>query len=164
MNGSLTTTELKKPHPSRLSQQAGAVSDTPSTWLTLCDPPRRPQETLLHPTYRTIQAVFPYEQLMLHNFLNPINQKLASVSLRPSTSSSHPRFTAWMLLVLGWESPSPAQVTAIPDCFIAHAEWPQAEHRRGLTLACTSRETPGPTHTMDRYRPCCSTTTPPPYS
>ena len=37
-----------------------------------------------------------------------------------------------------WESPIPAQVAAISDCFIAHAGWPQAKHSWGLTLACTT--------------------------
>ena len=43
-----------------------------------------------------------------------------------------------------WESPSPAQVATISDCFIAQAGWPQAKHRLGLNLACTTWETPGP--------------------
>ena len=33
-----------------------------------------------------------------------------------------------------WESPSPAQVAAISDNFIAQAGWPQAKHRWRLTL------------------------------
>ena len=53
--------------------------------------------------------------LMLHNFLNPIKEAIASISKslaatllakgpRPSTSSSQPRFTAW--LHLGISKPS----------------------------------------------------------
>ena len=46
-------------------------------------------------------------------------------------------------LVFTWESPSPAQVAAISDCFVGYAGWPLAEHRVGLTLACTTQEIPG---------------------
>ena len=57
---------------------------------------------------------------------------------RPSISSTQGRFS---------------------DCFIAHSEWPQAGHRRRLTLAHTTQETPEPAHPVDNYRPCWSTTT-----
>ena len=47
------------------SQQAGAISETPSTWLTLFAPPRRSPETPSHPTYHPTQTAFPYEWLVL---------------------------------------------------------------------------------------------------
>ena len=100
---------------------------------------------------------------MLHNFLNPFKQQLASVSPqswylllsgpRHDTSSSQPRLT----LGFTWESPSPAQVPAISDCFIAQAEWHWEKYRLGLTLVCTTWESPEPTHPVDSYRPHQST-------
>ena len=63
-----------------------------------------------------------------------------------------------------WESPSPAQVAAISECFIAQAGWPLAKHRSGLILACTTQETPEPAHAVDSYRPHQSTTTLPLHS
>ena len=39
------------------------------------------------------------------------------------------------------------------DCFIAQAGWPQAKHRWGLILVCTTQEIPGPVHSVDSYRP-----------
>ena len=80
VDGSLTTTELKKPHPSKLSQHTGAVSEIPSTWLTLFDPPWRSPET--PPNLLACQAAFSYEWswLKLHNFLNPLKQAAAGLS------------------------------------------------------------------------------------
>ena len=93
---------------------------------------------------------------MLYNFLNPIKQATAGLS--------DPRHRTDSQLVLAWESPSPAQVAAISDCFIAQAGWSQAKHRWGLTLACTTQETQGPGHLVDSYIPCWSTTTLPLHS
>ena len=53
-----------------------------------------------------------------------------------------------------WDSPIPAQVAAFSDCFIAQAGWLWAKHRWGVTMACTTQETPGPAHPVDSYRPC----------
>ena len=58
-----------------------------------------------------------------------------------------------------WKPPSPVQVAAISDCFIAQAWSPQAKHRWGLTLAYSTQKTPGPAHPVDSYRSCWSTTT-----
>ena len=46
-----------EPSPQRASR-LGAISETTSTWLTLCDPPQRSMEALSHPTYGTTQAAF----------------------------------------------------------------------------------------------------------
>ena len=70
-------------------------------------------------------------------------------------------------LGFAWESPSPAQVAVISDCFIPQAEWPWAKHRWGPPLACTTLETPGPAHqwtATDHVRappPCPCTADPP---
>ena len=53
-----------------------------------------------------------------------------------------------------WDSPIPAQVAAFSDCFIAQAGWLWAKHRWGVTMACTTQETPGPAHLVNIYRPC----------
>ena len=61
----------------------------------------------------------------MHNFLNPIKQATAGLTeLQAPTSCSqlNPQ------LGFGWESPSPAQVAAISDCFIAQAGWLWAKH------------------------------------
>ena len=47
---------------------------------------------------------------------------------------------------------------------MGHAGWPLAEHRVGLTLACTTQETPESAHPVDSYRPRWSTTTLPLHS
>ena len=39
------------------SQQVGAITETPSTWLTLFAPPWRSPETPSHPTYGATQTV-----------------------------------------------------------------------------------------------------------
>ena len=85
------------------SQEAGALSETPLTWLTLFDPPWRSPETLPHPTHGPTQAAFPYEWLVLahasqlpKSFLTRNSQ--SSESLRTGTSSSQPRFTVWLCL------------------------------------------------------------------
>ena len=71
-------------------------------------------------------------------------------------------------LGFAWESPSPARVAAISDCFIAQAGQQQAKHRWGPNLACTTRETSEPGHPVDSYRPCgapppCPCTADPPW-
>ena len=156
----MTTTELKKPHPPRMSQQAGAISETPSTGLTLFALPWRFPETLSHPTYGPTQVPFPYEWLVwahasqLSKSYQPSNswpQWAPGLALVPASLDSQIGFT--------WESLSPVQVAAISDCFLDQARWPQTEYKWGLTLACTTRETPGPAHSVDSYRPCRSTTT-----
>ena len=112
---------------------------------------------------------------MFHNFLNLSKQVTAgprkppaSIPLvkwsRPSTRSSQSRSTAWLFT---WESPSPAQVAAISDCFIVHAEWPQAEHsgdwfqpalpRKPQSL-CTQWTA---THHVEALPPCPCTADPP---
>ena len=66
--------------------------------------------------------------LMLHNFLNPLNQARAGLSKLPDPIP----IAKWLGLALeagilgsqlgfAWESPSPAQVAATSDCFIAQA-------------------------------------------
>ena len=79
--------------------------------------------------------------LKLHIFPNPLKQATDSLSdpqpqylllsgTRPSTSSSQPRFK----LCFTWESPSPAKVATISDCFIVQAEWPQTKIQVGADL------------------------------
>ena len=128
--------------------QTSAISEISSTWLTLFDPPWRLLETQQHPTYRPTQASFPYEWLVLAPAVSK-KQQLASVSPRPGTSSSQISFTAWLCQGIS----NPAQVAAFSDCFIAQEGWPWENHRWGLTLACTTQETPGPAHPRSSYRP-----------
>ena len=75
---------FSKPSPTEpQSQQAGAVSETPPTWLTLFDPPWRSPETPPHPTHGPTQVLFHmkgWSWLLLHNFLNPLKQATASLS------------------------------------------------------------------------------------
>ena len=80
------------------SQQAGAISETPSTWLTLSDPSWRSPEPLPHPTYGTTQAAFPYEWMAGLGSCFTNKQQLAPVSSRPSTGNSQFSFTAWLYL------------------------------------------------------------------
>ena len=40
------------------SWQAGAISETPSTWLTLFDPPWRSPEIPFHSTYGPLKLLF----------------------------------------------------------------------------------------------------------
>ena len=74
-------------------------------------------------------------------------QQLASVSSKHRASGPD------LQVGFFWRSPSPAQVASISDCFITQAGWPWAKYRWGLTLACTTGETPGPAHPIDSYRP-----------
>ena len=78
------------------------------------------------------------------------------MSPRPTIISldSQPGFTG--------KSLSPALVVVISDCFTPQAGWPRAKHWWGLTLACTTPETPEPAHPVDSYRPYQSTITKPP--
>ena len=48
---------LNPPPTKTQSQKEGAISETPSTWLTLFALPWRSQEALSHPNYRSTQAV-----------------------------------------------------------------------------------------------------------
>ena len=95
------------------SQQTGAISETPSTCVTVWVSP----ETLPQQTYGPTQAAFPNEcwsWLMLHNFLNPLKQATTvPVSPRPSTSSSQPRFTPWLHLGISKPSTSSSHLRLI---------------------------------------------------
>ena len=117
-------------------------------------------ETPSHPTYGPTQDAFPYERLVLAH-----TSQLPKCS---QTSNSWPQGAPGLALAaasldsqlgFAWESPGPAQVAAISDCFIAQAGWPQAEHWWGLTLTCTTWETPEAAHPVDSYRLHQSTTT-----
>ena len=81
------------PHPTESqSQQADAISETPSTWLTLFAQTWRFPETPSHPTCippnlpthpSCWQRLFHrngWSWLMLHNFLNPLKQATANLS------------------------------------------------------------------------------------
>ena len=63
-----------------------------------------------------------------------------------------------------WESPSLAHSSSHLIAFIAQAGWPWAKHRWGLTLPCTTQETPEPADPVESYRPHQSTTTLPSHS
>ena len=81
--------ELKKPHPSRLRQQAGDISETPSTWLTLFDPHPLGDPQWLCPTQLTgppklLSHRNGWSWLILHNFLNPIKLATTGLSELPS--------------------------------------------------------------------------------
>ena len=131
------------------SQQTGALLESPSTWLKLFDLPWRSPETLPHTTYRSMQAGFPYEWLVLTHasqFPNPFKQQLASVSPRPGTSSNQPGFAR--------ESPSPIQVEAISECFVTQAGWSRGKTPMGSDFGLHHLETPRPAHPRDSYRPC----------
>ena len=96
--------------------------------------------------------------LMLHNFLNLNNQQLASVCSRPGTSSSQLRFTAWLQLGISKPSTSSSHLSLL----YSSGRVPCAKHRRGLTLACTTQETPGPMHPVYNYGPHHHIEVPPP--
>ena len=95
--------------------------------------------------------------LMLHNFLNPLNPVTSGLSVAPGLAPAAASLDSQ--LGFAQESPSPAQVAVISDCFIPRAGWPWPKHRWGLTLACTTQETP-----VDSYRPFWSTATLPLHS
>ena len=104
---------LNPPPREPQSQQAGAISETPSTWLIPFGPPWISTDTLPHPNYRCPKLLFHmngWHWLLLHNFLNPIKQATAGLR-KPQArhSSSQPRFTAW--LCLGISKPSTSQIT-----------------------------------------------------
>ena len=141
------------------SRQARAISETPLTWLTQFDLPWRSPDTLSHPTFGPIQAAFPNEWLVLTH--------VSHLPKSSQTSSSWPQWAPGLALAgasldsqLGftWETPSSAQVAATSDCFTAQVGWPWAKHRWGLTLACTTQETPEPVYPVDSYRPLWSST------
>ena len=147
----------------------GALSETPSTWLTLLAPPWRSAETLSHPAYKPTKLLtldFPYEWLGLaHDSQLPkASQTISRTSVRPQPPylllrGHQPTASLVSKFGFAWESPRPAQVAAISYCFIAQAGWLWAEHRRELTSACTTWETQG-----DSYRPCWNTITLPLHS
>ena len=102
------------------SWQAGVISETPSTWLTLFDLHWRSPETPTHPTYEPTQADFLYEWLVLaHASHLPKSSQTSNSWLQRGLAAA--RLDSQ--LVFAWESPSSAQVAAISDCFIAHAGW-----------------------------------------
>ena len=112
------------------SWQTGAISEIPSTWLTLFDPSWRSPEILSYPTYRPTQAAFPCEWLVLAH----VSQLPKSPQIRNSWHqwASGPALAAASLysqLSFILESPSPAQVAVFSDCFIAQAGWPLAKER-----------------------------------
>ena len=74
------------------------------TRTTLFYPTWRSPETLPHPTYRSIQAAFPYEWLVLAPASQLPKSSQTTAGPRPGTSSSQPRFTIW--LCLGISKPS----------------------------------------------------------
>ena len=94
---------------------------------------------------------------MLHNFLSPLKQTTADLSLAPGLALAAASLDSQ--LGFAWKSPSPAQVAAISDGFIAQAGWPWAKHRWGLTLASTTWKTPGPVNPVDSHRSHWSTST-----
>ena len=149
--------------------QAAPVSETPSAWLTLFDLPWRLHLTQLIGSPKLLFHLNGCSWLMLHNFLNSIKQSTAGLSkllaLISLLSDPDPALAAVSLdshLSFAWESPSQAQVAAISDCFIAQAGWPQAKHRWGLTLTCTTQENPGPDTDHIRAPPPCPCTADPP--
>ena len=147
------------------SWQAGAISETPSTGLTLFATTWGSPETLSHPNYGPTHTAFPYKWLVLAH--------ASQLPKSHQTSDSWPQWAPGLALAeasldsqlgLTWESPNTEQVAAISDCFIAQAGWPWEKHRWGLTLASTTWETPGPVYPVDSYRPHWSTTTLPLHS
>ena len=158
---------LNPPHRETQSCQAGAISETPSTWLTLFDPPWRSPETLPHPNYNpTPPAALPYEWLVLAH--------IVQLSKSSQTSNSWPQGAPGTALLAGslasglgftWESLSPAQVAAISDCFIAYrVALGKTEVEADLSLHHPGNPKAKATHPMDSYRPCQNTTTPPLHS
>ena len=121
LNGSLTTIEIKKTYPSRLSWQAGTTSETQSTWLTLANHLGDPNR--LYPTqFMEPPTLFfhmkGWSWLMLHHFLNPNKQATAGFS-EPQQQPDQIH-----ILASTWDSISPAQVVAISNCFKGQAGYP----------------------------------------
>ena len=87
-------------------------------------------------------------------------QHLASVSPRLSNSSSQLRFSVWLHLGISKPTTSSTHLRLL----FSSSTVPQAKHRWGLTLVCTTQETPEPAHPVDSYRPHQSTTTLPLHS
>ena len=157
------------------NQQAGVVSQTPSTWLTLFSLLWRSPETLYRPSYQSTQAAFPFEWLVLAP-ASQLPKSSQTSNSQPPRPPQPPRVpspcTVAPDLILAansldsqlgftWEPPSPA----VSDCFIAQAGCPQAKQRWGLTLACTAWETPEPTYSsflwgflkyLKNFRQICS--------
>ena len=138
---------FSKPSPRRASNLVPYLRL--STWLTLFELPWRSPETgptqLVDPP-KLLFHMNSWSWFMLHNFLNPLRQATACNSEhspylllsgpRPGTSSSQPRFTAWLHLGISKPSTSPAT----SDCFIAQARWPWQNtlglHHVGNPKAC----------------------------
>ena len=74
---------------------------------------------------------------------------------RPGSSSSQPRFTAW--LHMGTTKPSTS--SSHLRCFIAQAGWLQAKTQAGADLGDIAWTTTECAHPVDSCRPCRSTTT-----
>ena len=119
------------------------------------------------PNLRGQPSCFSYgwSWLILHNFLNPIKQATASLSeppplnlslsgSRPSTSSSQPRFTAW--LPLGISKPG----TSNDHLTVLYSSGRVAPGRTQVwaDLGLYTGETPEPVHPVDSYRSHQSTT------
>ena len=83
--------------------------------------------------------------LMLHNFLNLLKQATASLSElpalylllsgpRPGTSCSQTNFTAWLHLGISKPSTNSSHLRLL----YSSGRMPQAKHKWGLTLSCTT--------------------------
>ena len=106
------------------SWQAGTISGSPSTWLTLFSSPwcfLRSHPTQLVGPPKLFPMAFPYKwPILVHaSYFPKISQKdsiwrqhalyLSLTGPRPRTSGSQPWFTVWLRL----DTPSAAQVAAI---------------------------------------------------
>ena len=162
---------FSEPHPTETqSKQASAISETPSSRLTLLALPWRSPETLPHPTYRPTQAAFPYEWLVFtHASQLPKSSKEATANLteppapiflamwpQRGSSSSQRRFSVWVYLGISKPSTSSNYLRLLYST--------GRGKQVGLTLACTTWDILDPAHPVDSYRPCWSTTTLPLHS
>ena len=123
-------------------------------------------------------SCFPYEGLMLYNFLNPFKQATASLSeplaselpvpnfllgdSRHGTSSSQPRFTTW--LHLGISKPRGTRSSHLRLLYSSCRAVPGKTQVVADLGVSTTQETPGPSHPVDSNRPLQSTTTLPLHS
>ena len=123
------------------SQQAGAISETPSAWLTLFSPPWWFSEVLPHPNFGPTQAVSsgfsrwmvclgPCFKLSKFSQTSSIWLQWAPYHLlscpRTGISSSWPWFTTWPQKA----PPSPAQVAPICTTLWSFV-WPLKERSSG---------------------------------
>ena len=138
---------------SKQSQQAGAISETPSTWLTQFDPPWKSPETLPHPTS------FPYEWLLLAvaSQLSKSYQTRNNWPLSPryGTSSSQPRFSAWLRLGVSKPSSSSSHLRLL----YSSGRVALGKTQVGADLGLHHPGTPEPAHPVDSCKPHQSTTT-----